>query len=248
MNMLKVIQISDFHVSADGNARYRGINPRETLESMMPRITAWQPDLVLATGDLAEDGSEEAYHYLAATLGQVQAPVYTVPGNHDHCSRQTACFADTAVEEPLLIEDTRWRIVLLNSAASGQIAGVLSPPMLGGLESILADTSKPTILVLHHQPVMVGSPWIDRYPFLNTEEFWSRVTGRTSVRAVLWGHIHHDYSATKAGVNLLGCPSMAANSLAGQEKFTFAAAGPACRWLRLSDDARLETGILDLRN
>jgi len=242
--MLKVVQLTDCHLSADEEASYRGINPRQTLDSVLARVKTWRPDLLLVTGDLAEDGSKAVYEFLADTLSELSIPVLTVPGNHDCRSRQKEYFPLTASEEALYYDASTWGLILLNSAAKGQIPGVLSPPTLAGLENLLKDNSKPTLLVLHHQPVAVGSLWIDRYPLLQPHQLWSLLEGNNAVKAVLWGHIHHEYSAVRKDIILLGSPSTAANSLAARERFTFDPAGPACRWLELYPDWQLETSIL----
>jgi len=92
--------------------------------------------------------------------------------------------------------------------------------------------------------VPVGSPWIDRYPLLNAEEFWAVLDRHPGVRAVVWGHVHQAFDQNRGGVRLLSCPSSASNSLPGQEKFTRDPAGPACRWLDLASDGTIDTGIL----
>ncbi len=242
--MLKVIQLSDCHISADEGESYRGINPRQTLKSLLTVVKTWQPDLLLLTGDLAEDGSKEVYEFLANTLSELAIPVLTVPGNHDSWLHQKENFPFTATGEALHHEVSGWQLILLNSAVKGQISGALSAPVLAGLNCLLRDQSKPILVVLHHQPVAVDSPWIDRYPLLQPEKLWSLLDGNKSVKAVLWGHIHHEYSAARQGMKLLGSPSTAANSFAARGRFTFDPAGPACRWLKLHPDGQLETGIL----
>ena len=226
---------------------YRGINPRQSLENLLLAVRAWVPHMVLVTGDLAEDGSKDAYKYLATQLNHLGVRVFTMPGNHDHWLRQKSVFAETALEEPLLIEQGGWQLILLNSAVEGQVPGTLTERMITGLERALSSPHTAKIIALHHQPIAIGSPWIDRFPLLQPENFWSCVDGREDVKAVLWGHIHHAYCDQRNGVKLLGTPSTAANSLAGQEKFNFDSAGPACRWLKLGPGGRLETGILHTR-
>lgn len=241
---LKIIQVTDCHVSADPAADYRGINPRRTLESLLPAIRAWKPDLLLLTGDLAEDGSAAAYEYLAATIGGLEIPMRGVPGNHDAPDLLARRFPDTALETPLVRELGGWQLLLLNSVVEGEVPGRLSEPMLEGLDSQLASESLPALVVLHHQPVMTGTPWIDCYPLLQADELWSVLDAHEHVRCVAWGHVHHDYSAERNGVKLLGSPATSANSLPGVEAFMFDVSGPACRWMKLRADGSVGTGIL----
>jgi len=241
---LKIVQVTDCHVSADPDADYRGLDPRRTLESLLPAIRRWKPDLLLLTGDLAEDGSVASYDYLAETLGGTGIPLLGVPGNHDDPQALRQRFPDTAIEAPLCREMGGWDLVLLNSVVEGEVPGGLSSRMVSGLRDCLARGSRPALVVLHHQPVPTGTPWIDCYPLLAAEEFWSALDRHERVRAVAWGHVHHDYRAQRRGVALLGSPATSANCLAGAGSFTFDPAGPACRWLRLERDGSLETGVL----
>ena len=90
--VFRLIQISDCHVSADPGASYRGINPRQAFEKLLDHVIDWKPDALLVTGDLAEDGSEEAYRYLAMLLNDLDVPLLTLPGNHDRPMRQKQHF------------------------------------------------------------------------------------------------------------------------------------------------------------
>ena len=51
---IRIVQISDCHVSADTGQTYRGINPHQNLISMMQKVADLKPDLLLATGDFIE--------------------------------------------------------------------------------------------------------------------------------------------------------------------------------------------------
>jgi len=241
---LKIIQLSDCHVSASPDAVYRGIDPRATLQSLLPRVRDWSPDLVLLTGDLAEDASAGAYAFLRDALAKIDAPVISIPGNHDDPAGQGRYFPATATETPLVRIAKGWKLIMLNSAAEGRIEGVLSEAMLEGLGTALRQAPVPTMVVLHHQPVPTDSPWIDRYALREPEAFWSIIDQYESVRAVCWGHIHHDFEALRGEVCLLGAPSTSRNSLARQKRFTGDPAGPAARWFELGADGRLGTGLL----
>ena len=57
-----IAQISDCHLPADPDQDYRGINPLKNLKTVIKRVQALKPDLILATGDLSEDGSRQSQH------------------------------------------------------------------------------------------------------------------------------------------------------------------------------------------
>lgn len=168
---MKFVQLSDCHISADPDAVYRGINPRETLQALLPVVRSWSPDLVLITGDLAEDASEASYAYLRQVMDRIEAPLLTIPGNHDDAELQSGAFPDTPVLDPLSRSLGGWKLVLLNSAVAGRIAGELTDRMLDGLRAELDTAEMPVVVAVHHQPVPTASPWIDRYPLEQPERF-----------------------------------------------------------------------------
>lgn len=76
-NGLKIVQISDIHT---GSILYP-----EGLKKAVAMIQELKPDMILFTGDLVNNTTDEAYPF-EETLSQLQAPmgVYSVLGNHDY--------------------------------------------------------------------------------------------------------------------------------------------------------------------
>jgi len=241
---LKIVQVTDCHVSADPHAEYRGFDPRASLESLVEPLRAWAPDLVLATGDLSEDASDASYAWLAETLSGLRAPILAIPGNHDDPAVMRPHFPDTAVNAPLVLEQDGWQLVLLNSATPDAVPGRFDERQLALLDHALADSAYPKLVALHHQPLAVGSPWIDQYPLLDPGAFWSVLDRHPAVKLVIWGHVHQAVSLKRGGIMALGSPSTVCNSLPDAEVFTPDPGGPACRWLKLMADGGVETGLL----
>jgi Icc protein len=69
---------------------------------------------------------------------------------------------------------------------------------------------------------------IDRYP---------------QVRAVLWGHIHQEFSAERGGVHLFGSPSTCVQFKPGAQEYVPDTQPPGYRWLLLQGDGTVQTGI-----
>ena len=244
--MLRIIQISDCHLPAVRGTAYRGRDAYAAVEAVLGLVEDWSPDLLLATGDLSEDASPDAYRWLARKLAKLGTPVLAIPGNHDHAGRMNEWFEHAAVDAPLVYDCQGWRLVMLDSAPPGLIAGQFSARQLDQLEAALLGSDAPKLVALHHQPVPVGSAWIDRYPLLEAERFWSRVSGDRQVRLVCWGHVHQAFEQQLDGLLALGAPSTVSNSLPGQPRFSWDGRGGACRWLKLAPDGTVETGLLTL--
>ena len=245
ITQLKVVQISDCHLSADRARSYRGLNADRELAGLLPAIRRWHPDLILLTGDVAEDASPAAYGRVSAALSSLGAPVVALPGNHDDAALMSRYFPMGPWNGPLFRNASGWQLVLLNSAPPGKISGVVDDRQLEQLSAGLKrSVAKNLLVALHHQPVPVGSPWIDKYALEQPERLLALLGEDSRVRCVTWGHVHQAFESQHAGMRMLSCPSTVANSLPGREKFTADAAGPACRWFVMEADGEFETGLL----
>jgi Icc protein len=242
---LRLIQITDCHISGDPSVLYRDRDPAFGLTRIVQTADEWKPDLVLATGDLSEDGSDDSYRTIFGLLGGMGSPVLGLPGNHDDCTvMQNHCPAGPW-DGAYAASKGSWAIVLLNSTKPEEIDGSFSERALEGLRDILDRlVSSHVLLALHHQPVPVEAPWIDRYALRSPEQFWNVVDQAPQVKCVVWGHIHQDFRARREGMMLLGTPSTAANSLPGTQRFELDRRGPACRWIELYNDGAVKEGIL----
>lgn len=203
-----------------------------------------QPDLLLATGDLSEDGSRASYLALQSYLKPLGIPVLALPGNHDEPGLLAEIFPGSPVDTIRVSEHGPWQIVRLNSCLPGKPEGRLSEKTLTDLECFFeSNQHRPLLIALHHQPVNIGSPWIDKYRLLNPEKFLQLIDQQANVKAVVWGHIHQVFEANRNGIAMLGSPSSAINGLTAAQKFTPDSGGPAFRWLELKADGTTLTGV-----
>ena len=244
---LRIIQISDCHVSADPDALYRGQGADANFQKILHLARRWNPALVLLTGDVSEDGSQESYERISGFLAQTGVPVLALPGNHDDAVVMSRYFRLGPWDGPQVLEVENWQLVLLDSTEPDRISGCFSTSRLEQIHASLHDKGTGHKLVaLHHQPVPVGSPWIDRYMLESPERFFEVIDQSPRVRCIIWGHVHHDFQEQRKGVTLLGAPSTVANSIPGAQRFTLDPVGPACRWLELSARGEVSTGLLYL--
>lgn len=242
--VLKIAQLSDSHLPKNPAAPYRGENADENLARVWEKAKAWGPDLLLLTGDLSEDASEASYDRMAALLG-TEVPILALPGNHDVGAVMRKRFPEGPWAGPCLHEAGNWLIVLTDSTLPGRVEGGFSAEEIDQLRNAMAASSQEHILLaLHHQPVPVSAPWIDRYALRDPEAFLELVDKEPRVRCVLWGHIHHHFAEDRSGVLMLGAPSTAANSVARSDRFEADPAGPACRRIELESNGGVAYGQL----
>jgi len=242
---IRIAQITDCHLPTDPKQEYRGINPHNNLRTLLHKLKAWKPDLLLATGDLSEDAGQAAYFALQKLFNPFRVPVLALPGNHDDATLLAQIFPGSPVGTVSVTEHGCWQIIRMNSCLPGKPHGRISEATLAGLEKVLIrDAGSPRLVALHHQPIEVGSPWIDKYRLFEPEAFLHLIDQYPDAKAVVWGHVHQVFEADRKGTAMLGSPSSAINSLPGAQKFSPDPAGPACRWLELKADGGILTGLV----
>lgn len=197
---LTLAQITDTHLLADPNAQLRGTPTWQTLQDVLKQVTYHQPDGLLLTGDLADQGDRVAYERLKQAIAPFQRPAYWLPGNHDDVDTLTQVFDEPWLQGPErvglgMIDLSPWRLVLLNSVKSPARCGEgdLSTPLLEALAHTLRQhPNQPTAIALHHHPVPIGIDWLDQMQLQNATDFWAILDPHPQVRLVLCGHIHCD--------------------------------------------------------
>lgn len=245
----RLVQLSDSHLPAKPETAYRGVAADAGFDAVVSAAARWKPDALLLTGDVSEDASEASYRRARATLSRVACPVYALPGNHDQAAAMRAYFERGPWTGPAVARLGAWFLVLLDSTLDRRVEGRIADAALSWLADWLEsrplpEREAPVLIALHHQPVEVGSRWIDRYRLQNPAALLRLVAANGCVRGLVWGHVHQDYSDRLGAATLLACPSTAVNSLARVERFTPDAAGPAGRWLELGQDGSLRTGLI----
>lgn len=73
---LRIVQLSDIHLGTI-------VSPGRELTRLADRVNALRPDLVLFTGDLVNIRASELDSTAVRLLRRIEAPVYSVTGNHD---------------------------------------------------------------------------------------------------------------------------------------------------------------------
>ncbi|MDU9035842.1 3',5'-cyclic-AMP phosphodiesterase [Pseudomonas corrugata] len=240
-----LVQLSDSHLFAGADASLLGMNTRDSLRAVIDLVLKQQPnvDLMLATGDLSQDGTLESYEAFRHMSERIQAPARWIPGNHD----EPQVMLQAAVQSPLLdpvVDIGNWRITLLDSAVPGSVPGFLAEEQLILLANALSEAPERHHLVcLHHHPVSIGCEWMAPIGLRNPDALFAVLDRFAQVRAVLWGHVHQEIDQVREGVRLLASPSTCIQFVPGSVDFAVGEQAPGYRWLRLLPDGRVETGV-----
>ncbi len=236
-----LLQLSDSHLSADPAAEYRGQNADANLGRLLPACRLLAPDGLILSGDVAEDGSPEAYRRALQRTEGLAPQTGWIPGNHDDREVMSDIFEPAGYASGPVLEWGQWQIALLDSAKPDRPEGHLDEDRLAPLESLSGE--RPAMVFVHHQPLQVDSPWIDKYPLTEPDRLWARLSPET-VKIVAFGHVHQAFSGEHGGIGCLSAPSTVANSQPGSPRFTLDPTGPKARWFRLWPDGRWLSGIV----
>ncbi|CBL44547.1 predicted metallophosphoesterase [gamma proteobacterium HdN1] len=243
--VLRILQLSDSHLFASEQGKLLGLNTEYSLCKVLDLVDQEQsaPDLVLATGDLSQDHSVASYLRFHDHMQRFKAPVYWLQGNHDLYDAMKKGEAAERIG-PCVIDLASWRIVLLDSSIPRKVPGRFSPSALEFLRTALAEAQDRHLLVaLHHQPVKVGSPWLDVQMVGNADEFWAEIDRSKQVRAVIWGHVHQVFETMRNQVKLMSVPSTCVQFKPNSVDFAVDTENPGYRWLDLYPDGRVESGV-----
>jgi Icc protein len=240
----RIVQITDCHLYADPESRLDGLDTAATLARVVERLRQdAPPDLLLATGDLAQAGEVGAYRRLAEQLEGIEAPLLALPGNHDERAAMRAGLAGAQFGGQYAFGS--WRVAGLDTLVPGQAGGRLAGAALDDLERRLATCDGFWLIALHHPPIAIGSRWMDAMGLANGVELMA-LAGRFSdrVKALVWGHNHQIYDGWQDGIRLLGTPSTCIQYLPGSDDYAVDPAPPGYRWLELHDDGAVSTGVV----
>ena len=242
---IRIVQLSDCHLFKSTEGKLLGLNTEQSLALVMDLIQDQQHaiDLVLATGDLSQDGTSESYARFHQWMEAFSSPVYWLPGNHDLTDIMANHQAAQRMS-PCVIDAGKWQVIMLDSTIRGKVPGNFAESELRFLEqSLQASQGKHVLIALHHQPVPVGSAWLDQQIVGNAAEFFKVVDQFSNVRTIIWGHVHQVFESERNGVQLMSVPSTCVQFKPGSQDFAVDKESPGYRWIDLHADGTISTGV-----
>jgi 3',5'-cyclic AMP phosphodiesterase CpdA len=211
-------QISDCHIVEPGEKAAGVVDTAPFLRAAVAQLNSLDPapDLVLASGDLVNDGRPHQYAHLADLLVPLRAPLYLMPGNHDDRRALRAAFpdhtylgggptVDYVVEGPV-------RLIALDSTIPGAPGGRLTHRQLHWLDDVLcAEPDVPAVVAMHHPPFATGIGHMDQMALDAgpAEQLATVVRRHPQVERVVAGHLHRSISRRWAGTVAATVPGVA---------------------------------------
>jgi Predicted phosphohydrolases len=222
---LRILHLSDTHLFGDDSRHYGVVDTTEALRRVLERASELDVvDVVVLSGDLSDDGSEESYRLLrelvdpwAAARG---ARVVYAMGNHD----MRDAFESVLGERYGVTLVRGVRIIHLDSSVPGFGYGELEGRELAFLRAALAEPSEQgTVLVVHHPPVPASTPLLAALELQQPRRLLE-LCAAGDVRLVLSGHYHHSLVSRAEGIPVVVAPGITntadAIAPAGRERAT----------------------------
>jgi 3',5'-cyclic AMP phosphodiesterase CpdA len=213
-----IAQITDLHVRPRGQAANRVVETNMMTERAIDALRALrpQPDVVLITGDMTDCGLIEEYEVLKSLLARLPMPVHMVPGNHDRRDNLRQVFADwpSVVADPefvhCVVDDFPVRLIGLDTLTPGSGAGALCARRLDFLARALGRSHKPSVIFMHHPPLITGIAHMDAINLTEGRERLAElVAANGRVERIICGHYHRAIDALFGGTLASVAPGVA---------------------------------------
>ena len=209
---MRILHLSDTHLKRAVQPDSGRDDPRESLRRILFDCRQVQNiDVVVVSGDIADDGSPEAYTVARQLIGafahERQVPVIFSTGNHDERQAFTEIlgnghldatganasaneFSSPDAERAAISQVAGYRIITLDSLVPGSGYGLISPAQLDWLRAVLIDPAeRGTVLAFHHPPLALDVAVQRALGLQNPADLAAAIRG-TDVQLILCGHFH----------------------------------------------------------
>jgi len=214
--MTRILHLTDLHLFHDPQARLKNVPTTESFRDVpadvRTRLDHW--DLLVISGDIAQDENRQTYRLLRDELGEWLPRCRLLPGNHDNRAAMKEVFPEIGNSSPDFLafaerlED--WVIIGLDTHWPGEVAGRIEHEQLKWFSEQLERAADRSVLVfMHHPPISVNSPWLDRIGLSEASAFQDVVRSRAQIRVIAAGHVHHVFEGKLGSADVLTTPSTA---------------------------------------
>ena len=196
---LRILHISDTHLTGDGSFHYGIVDTRANLERVLERAAVLDSiDLVAVSGDLSDDGSEVSYREIQRLIepwaSKRDAIVAYAMGNHDNRDNFEAVLGPRIGVMTL----RGFRIIWLDSSVPSKGYGEIDESQLCWLRTVLEQPVEDgSVVIVHHPPIAANSALLAALELRNPRPLIEACEG-SDVRAILSGH-YHSATASFAG-------------------------------------------------
>lgn len=247
---MNIIQITDCHLFSEiKKTGYNNINPYQSLQHILTEVKLHQPNVLLVTGDISGDGSEQSYQHFSRLLNKadINCRIGIIPGNHDNQMHMKIHINndDLWLNKQRLILPNRWHIHLLDTQHQHAIGQISESNLTSLTEYLTLHCDDYHLLATHHHPIPCDG-WMDKHEWTNRHEFNAVVAANPSVKSVVYGHIHTAIEQQKGQCLYMACPSTCWQ-FATESSFTTSDLMPGYRVICLLENGQITTSIHRLK-
>ena len=211
-----IAQISDLHIRDHLGMFGELVDTSKTLEKAIQLLNALdpQPDVVLVTGDLTDDGTKEQYSQLLEIISSLNTPWLPLPGNHDDYAEFINAFSSQLPDDlpenhcSYVINDFPVRLVALDTSLPGQHDALFSDEHELWLSNVLSlEKDKATLIFTHFPPFETGINFMDLSGLKSADRLEKIIRNNPQVKLVVAGHLHRPIQTSFASTMVSVCPS-----------------------------------------
>ncbi|MCM1151931.1 MAG: metallophosphoesterase [Alistipes sp.] len=185
---LRIVQLSDIHLGTQ-------LRPERELGRLVDSVNALHPDLVVFTGDLVNIRAAELDTTAMRVLSRLQAPVYSVTGNHDTGTYIKNATAESAAENLAQLierqEQMGWHVLqdttlyLHRGGDSIALSGISYDPSLHGRRHSAGVRSPNAEAAYENVPADLYDITLVHLP-----QLWDQIVEAGYGDLTLAGHVH----------------------------------------------------------
>ena len=184
--MTLIAHISDLHIS-------KTAFDEEAFMNAVAEINELQPDMIVLTGDLTDNGYYVEYEQAAKYLEMFEAPLFAVPGNHDARNLGYQTFEELIGEKSWkLTMDGNFTVIGIDSSSPDEDKGHVGTPQHMWLEHQLDEcviNENFSIVALHHHIVSIPQTGRERNVLSDAGDILKTLTTH-EVDLIVSGHKH----------------------------------------------------------
>lgn len=209
---MRILHLSDTHIDRRDAPNKHGVHATQSLRQMLTDLQhLCALDAIVLSGDIADDGSLEAYvaarDLVRDFAAQRNIPAIYSTGNHDErqafakalgsghldpdgSDRADALLSSAETERAAVSMVDGHRFITLDTLVPGKGYGHLSRTQLDWLRDVLRTPAPHgTVLVFHHPPITLDVEVQQALGLQNPSELAQVIRG-SDVRLILCGHFH----------------------------------------------------------
>jgi len=263
---LSILQLSDLHILPTPEDRLLGVDTehyfhacleqavrlcsRQAVDQIEPPAVSVAErtfELILLTGDLAQDPCLASYRRILNSIEACKTPCICLPGNHDDYALMQQVFNTDKINCRKQVLLGNWQLICLNSQVPGEPGGHLASEELDFLENCLNENPDcHALIAIHHHCLETKSPWMDTMIIDNRQDILAIADKFPQVKVITTGHIHQVMDIKTATCRVLGAPSTCFQFTPESPEFSVSDTAPGYRLIDLYADGRVESEVVRL--